>query len=182
MMRVRRIWMLWLIALPVGLVVVYLAARFSRFRQWAEPILSVAVALGLLVAFIIWFADRDGDKPVAPEPVQTTTPAGLTAADVVLEDLTFEQSQPERSFRLRGTVTNKGPTLLEYFRLSVTLENCPGDACETIGDDTALILARVPAGQDRAFETYLTFPNREGESLTAPKWTTSVLEVRGGAR
>ncbi|MBD9647935.1 hypothetical protein JVX98_08145 [Ensifer sp. PDNC004] len=174
--------MLWLIALPLGLVVVYLAARFSRFRHWAEPILSVAVALGLLVAFIIWFVDRDGRTPPAPKPVETTQPAGLTAADVALEGLTFEQSQPERSFRLRGTVTNKGPQLLEYFRLAVTLENCPDGNCETIGNDTALILARVPAGQSRSFETFLTFPNREGESLTAPKWTTDIREVRGANR
>lgn len=174
--------MLWLIALPLGLVVVYMAARFSRFRQWAEPILSVAVAVGLLVAFIIWFSDRDGRKPAAPEPVQTTQPAGLTAADIALDGLTFEQSQPERSFRLRGTVTNKGQTLLEYFRLSVTLEDCPDDVCQTIGDDAALILARVPAGQSRPFETFLTFPNREGQSLTAPKWTTDIVEVRGTNR
>ncbi len=174
--------MLWLIALPLGLVVVYLATRFSRFRQWAEPILSVAVAVGLLVAFIIWFSDRDGRKPAAPEPVQTTQPAGLTAADIALDGLTFEQSQPGRSFRLRGTVTNKGQTLLEYFRLSVTLEDCPDDVCQTIGDDAALILARVPSGQSRPFETFLTFPNREGQSLTAPKWTADIVEIRGTNR
>jgi len=174
--------MLWLIALPLGLVVVYMATRFSRFRQWAEPILSVAVAVGLLVAFIIWFSDRDGRKPAAPEPVQTTQPAGLTAADIAIDGLTFEQSQPGRSFRLRGTVTNKGQTLLEYFRLSVTLEDCPDDVCQTIGDDAALILARVPAGQSRPFETFLTFPNREGQSLTAPKWTADIVEVRGTNR
>lgn len=173
--------MLWLVALPLGLVVVYLAARFSRFRQWAEPILSVAVALGLLIAFIIWFSDRDSLRPPTPEPVETQ-PAGLGVQDIGLEGLSFEQSQPERSFRLRGTVTNKGQALLEYFRLSVTLENCPEGTCEKIGDDTALILARVPAGQTRSFETFLTFPNREGESLTAPKWTAEVLEVRGANR
>lgn len=174
--------MLWLVALPLGLVIVYLATRFSRFRQWAEPILSVAVALGLFVAFIIWFSDRDGPKPVTSEPAQTTPSAGLTVADIAIEGLTFEQSQPERSFRLRGTVTNKGQILLEYFRLSVTLDNCPEGNCHKIGDDRALILARVPAGQSRPFETFLTFPNREGESLTAPKWTTEVIEVRGASR
>jgi hypothetical protein len=115
--------MLWLVALPLGLVIVYLATRFSRFRQWAEPILSVAVALGLFVAFIIWFSDRDSPKPVTSEPARTTQSAGLTVADIAIEGLTFEQSQPERSFRLRGTVTDKGQILLEYFRLSVTLEN-----------------------------------------------------------
>lgn len=174
--------MLWLVALPLGLVVVYLAARFSRFRQWAEPILSVAVALGLLSAFMIWFADRDGGKPETPQPVQTTQPAGLTVKDIALEGLTFEQSQPQRSFRLRGMVTNNGQTLLEYFRLSVTLENCPDNNCHKIGDDTALILARIPPGQSRPFETFLTFPNREGENLAAPKWTTEVREVRGAGR
>jgi hypothetical protein len=40
----------------------------------------------------------------------------------------------------------------------------------------------VPAGQSRPIETFLTFPNREGESLTAPKWTTEVIEVRGASQ
>ena len=46
--------MAWLIALPLGLAIVYLAARYGRFRSWIEPVLSIAVALGLSVAFIVW--------------------------------------------------------------------------------------------------------------------------------
>ncbi len=171
--------MLWLVAL-VGVAIVYLAARFSRFRRWAEPILSVAVAIALLSAFIVWISDRGERKAQAPEPV-ATVPAVPAAKNISLGDMTFEQSQPERSFRLRGTITNNGATPLEYFRLSVTLEDCPQDACTKIGDDTALVLSRVPVGQARPFETFLTFPSREGESLTTPKWTYQVLEVRGAA-
>lgn len=171
--------MLWLVAL-VGVAIVYLAARYSRFRKWAEPILSVAVAIALLSAFIIWISDNGERKAPAPEPV-ATTPAAPATENISLDGMTFEQSQPERSFRLRGTVTNNGQTPLEYFRLSVTLEDCPQETCEKIGDDTALVLARVPVGQAKPFETFLTFPSREGESLTAPKWTYQVLEVRGAA-
>ncbi len=171
--------MLWLVAL-VGVAVVYLAARFSRFRRWAEPILSVAVAIALLSAFIVWISDRSERKAPAPEPV-ATEPVTPAAENIALTDMTFEQSQPERSFRLRGTVTNNGATPLEYFRLAVTLEDCPEDSCTKIGDDTALLLSRVPVGQARPFETFLTFPSREGVSLTTPKWTYQVLEVRGAA-
>ena len=157
-----------------------MALRFSRFRRWAEPILSVAVAIALLSAFVVWISDRGERKAAAPEPV-ATAPAAPAAQNISLDGMTFEQSQPERSFRLRGTVSNNGATPLEYFRLSVTLEDCPQDACAKIGDDSALVLARVPVGQARPFETFLTFPSREGESLTTPKWTYQVLEVRGAA-
>ncbi len=37
--------MAWLVALPLGLAIVYLAARYGRFRNWIEPVLSIAVAL-----------------------------------------------------------------------------------------------------------------------------------------
>ncbi|MBP1883407.1 hypothetical protein [Sinorhizobium mexicanum] len=168
--------MLWLIVLLVAVAIVYLAARYSRFRSQAELILSIAVALGLIVAFVIWLSDRGNQQASAPEP---TRPAGLAAADVALEGVTFERNQSERSYRVRGTVHNGSSLALEYFRLTVTLEDCPGRACERIGDDTALILVRVPGGQSRPFETFLTFPFRDGEPPTAPKWTYEVSQVRG---
>ncbi|MBB4185424.1 hypothetical protein [Sinorhizobium terangae] len=170
--------MLWLIVLLVAVAIVYLAARYSRFRSQAELILSVAVALGLIVAFVIWLSDRGSQQPPTPEP---TRPAGLTTEDVALEGVTFERNQSERSYRVRGTVHNRSAAALEYFRLTVTLEDCPGGACEQIGDDTALILVRVPGGQSRPFETFLTFPFRDGEPPTTPKWTYEVSQVRGAA-
>ncbi len=54
--------MAWLIALPLGLAIVYLAARYGRFRSWIEPVLSIAVALGLSVAFLVWLNEAAPDK------------------------------------------------------------------------------------------------------------------------
>ncbi len=96
--------------------------------------------------------------------------------------MAFEPNETERTFRVRGTAANASDVTLEYFRLTVTLEDCPQDACTRIGEDTALILLRVPGGQNRPFETFLTFPYRPDEAPTAPKWTYRVSEVRGAGR
>ncbi|WP_324762079.1 hypothetical protein SO078_11270 [Sinorhizobium meliloti] len=172
--------MAWLIALPLGLAIVYLAARYGRFRSWIEPVLSIAVALGLSVAFLVWLNEAAPDN--APEPAPSRPAAGLTVADITLRDMAFEPNETERTFRVRGTAANASDVTLEYFRLTVTLEDCPQDACKRIGEDTALILLRVPGGQNRPFETFLTFPYRPDEAPTAPKWTYRVSEVRGAGR
>ena len=172
--------MAWLIALPLGLAIVYLAARYGRFRSWIEPVLSIAVALGLSVAFLVWLNEAAPDK--APEPAPSRPAAGLTVADITLRDMAFEPNETERTFRVRGTAANASDVTLEYFRLTVTLGDCPQDACKRIGEDTALILLRVPGGQNRPFETFLTFPYRPDEAPTAPKWTYRVSEVRGAGR
>ncbi|MCA1367676.1 hypothetical protein I6F15_09705 [Bradyrhizobium sp. BRP14] len=172
--------MLWLVALPLGVALVYLAARYGRFRSWLEPVLSIAVALALTAAFLIWLSEGTPEQPPAPAP--TPPAAGLTASDILLENMSFEANQSRRSYRVRGTVANTSEMALEYFRLTVTLEDCPQGTCRQIGDDTALILVRVPSGQSRPFETFLTFPFRLDEPPTAPKWSYRVSEVRGAAQ
>jgi hypothetical protein len=171
--------MLWLIALALGVAIVYFAARYGRFRNWVEPVLSVAVALGLAAAFLIWLREGAPEQAPAPQPRRTT--AGLTASDIVLQDLTFEPNESERSYRVRGTIDNTSEITLEYFRLTVTLEDCPDGTCRRIGDDTALILVRVPGGQSRPFETFLTFPHRPDEPPVVPKWSYQVSQVKGAA-
>ncbi|MCA1490920.1 hypothetical protein [Sinorhizobium alkalisoli] len=172
--------MLWLIALLSGVTIVYFAVRYGRFRNWVEPVLSIAVALGLAAAFLIWLSE--GTPEQTPRPQPTRTGAGLSASDIVLRDLTFESNQAERSYRVHGSIDNTSDIPLEYFRLTVTLEDCPDGTCRRIGDDTALILVRVPAGQTRPFETFLTFPFRADEPPVAPKWSYEVSQVRGATR
>ncbi|OAP38321.1 hypothetical protein AU381_22365 [Sinorhizobium glycinis] len=171
--------MLWVIALFLGLAIVYLAARYGRFRSWVEPVLSIAVAVGLAAAFLIWLSES---TPEPPAPAPSPPPAGLAPSDIVLENLAFERNQSERSYRLRGTARNTSAITLEYFRLTVTLEDCPEGSCRRIGDDTALVLVRVPGGETRPFETFLTYPYRADEAPTAPKWSYTVSEVRGATR
>jgi hypothetical protein len=91
----------------------------------------------------------------------------------------FTRNRSDRSYRATGMVVNKSSFNLDYFRLSVTLEDCPQNQCKTLGEDTALILARIPAGRSQSFETFFTFPDRYGVEPTAPKWSYQVTEVRG---
>ncbi|ASY57257.1 hypothetical protein [Sinorhizobium sp. CCBAU 05631] len=167
--------MLWVIALLLGLVIVYLAARYGRFRSWVEPVLSIAVAVGLAAAFLIWLSEST-PEPAAPAPFPP--PAGIVPSDIVLENLAFERNQSKRSYRLHGTARNTSAITLEYFRLTVTLEDCSAGACRRIGDDTALVLVRVPGGETRPFETFLTFPFRPDEIPKAPRWSYRIVEAK----
>jgi hypothetical protein len=169
--------MIWIFPAIAGLLIVYFAMRSSRFRHFAEPVLSLMVAAGLISAFVIWINDGKSTSIADPE-TQQIQPA-LTPQDIALEGMTFARNRPDTSYRATGTVLNKSGFNLEYFRLSVTLEDCPNDQCKTVGQDAALILARIPAGQSQAFETFFTFPNPYGVEPAAPKWSYKVTEVRG---
>lgn len=170
--------MIWIFPALAGLLIVYFATRSSRFRRFAEPVLSLMVAGGLIIAFIVWI-NEDGNSPdTQSSPGQQTQPA-LTPQDISVVGLAFTRNQPDTSYRATGTAVNKSNFNLDYFRLTVTLEDCPDNQCRTLGEDTALILARIPAGKSQAFETFFTFPNRYGVEPTAPKWSHQVTEVRG---
>lgn len=170
--------MIWIFPALAGLLIVYFAMRSSRFRHFAEPVLSLMVAAALISAFVIWINDNKSAGGAAVPETQQVQPA-LTPEDIALEGVTFTRNRPDTSYRATGTVLNKSGFNLEYFRLSVTLEDCPNDQCKTIGQDAALILARIPAGQSQAFETFFTFPNPYGVEPAAPKWSFKVTEVRG---
>ena len=170
--------MIWILPAFAGLLIVYFAMRSSRFRRFAEPGLSLIVAVGLIIAFIIWLKDTGPSEEPAVSASQMTEPA-LTPDQLAVEDLTFTNSGRDRSYRATGTVINNSDFDLDYFRLTVTLEDCPGDQCKRVGEDTALVLARIPAGQSQAFDTFFTFPRPRGMDPVAPKWSHRVTEVRG---
>jgi hypothetical protein len=171
--------MIWIFPALAGLLIVYFAMRSSRFQRLAEPALSLIIAVGLIIAFIVWI-NEGGNAPNAEtdQSRQQIQPA-LTPEDISVERLAFTRNRPETSYRATGTVVNKSGFNLDYFRLSVTLEDCPQNQCRTLGEDTALILARIPAGRSQSFETFFTFPNRYGVEPTAPRWSYQVSEVRG---
>ncbi|MBW9062586.1 hypothetical protein JNB71_04585 [Rhizobium herbae] len=171
--------MIWIFPALAGLLIVYFAARSSRFQRFAEPVLSLTVAGGLIIAFVIWINEGRNSPDSEPDQTKQQTQPALTPDDISVDGLTFTRNRPDTSYRATGTVANKSDFNLDYFRLSVTLEDCPQNQCRTLGEDTALILARIPAGQNQSFETYFTFPNRYGVEPTAPKWSYRVTEVRG---
>lgn len=171
--------MIWIFPALAGILIVYFATRSSRFRRFAEPVLSLMVAGGLIIAFVIWINEGGNSPNTESNPSRQQTQPALTPQDISVEGLAFTRNQPDTSYRATGTAVNKSGFILDYFRLSVTLEDCPNNQCRTLGEDTALILARIPAGQSQSFETFFTFPNRYGVEPTAPKWSYHVTEVRG---
>jgi hypothetical protein len=170
--------MIWIIPALAGILIVYFAMRSSRFRHFAEPVLSVMVAIGLASAFVVWLTD-DNRKPAA-EPSTTEQPApAITPDQVAVEGMGFERHGTDLSFRAIGTVRNTSGAFLDYFKLTAVLEDCAETPCRVIGEDTALILARVPPGESHAISTFFTFPNRLGTAPRTPRWTTRIDSVAG---
>jgi len=171
--------MIWIFPALAGLLIVYFAMRSSRFQRFAEPALSLIIAVGLIIAFVVWISEGGNAPNAETDQSRPQIQPALTPEDISVEGLVFTPNRPETSYRGTGTVVNKSGFNLDYFRLSVTLEDCPQNQCRTLGEDTALILARIPAGRSQSFETYFTFPNPYGVEPTAPKWSYRVTEVRG---
>ncbi|CAN7336129.1 hypothetical protein LJR098_002785 [Rhizobium sp. LjRoot98] len=172
--------MIWIFPAVAGLLIVYFAMRSSRFRRFAEPVLSILVALALVSAFLIWINEGRTPAEAVTDPGDAQAQPALAPQDISVGDLEFTRNQPDMSYRATGTVKNNSGYNLDYFKLSVTLEDCPQNNCRTLGVDTALILARVPAGQSQSFSTFFTFPkNAYGVEPTAPKWSHQITEVRG---
>lgn len=173
--------MIWIFPALAGLLIVYFAMLSSRFRRFAEPVLSILVALALISAFVVWLRDGSSQGSGAePPPLAQNRPV-ILPEEIALEGLQFTRNRPDTSYRVTGTVVNRSAANLTNFNLTVTLEDCPNDACKTVGEDTALILARVPAGAEQTFETFFTFPTRFGVEPSAPKWTTQISNIRGVA-
>lgn len=171
--------MIWILPAFLCLLIVYSAMRSSRFRRFAEPVLSLMVAAGLLSAFIVWLNEGSTPAEISREQDGQQIQPTLKPQDLALESVSFTRNRPDTSYRATGTVANRSGFNLDYFRLSATLQDCPQNQCKTLGEDTALILARVPAGQSQAFETFFTFPNPYGVEPSAPKWSYTITEVRG---
>lgn len=169
--------MIWFIAALAGILIVYFAMRSSRFRHFAEPVLSILVAIGLGAAFVIWLTDGNRSSP---DPVPSTTQAPLIKPEeLALEKVQFERNGSDLSFRATGSVRNNSRAFLDYFRLTAILEDCAEEPCRLIGEDTALILARLPPGETHDIGTFFTFPNRLGTPLKSPRWTTRIESVVG---
>jgi hypothetical protein len=171
--------MLWILLALAGLAIVVLAARDPRFRKLAEPALSVLVAIGLISAFVIWWND-DNAKPRDPvSPVtQDSKEPGIAEANVRLEGLTFTRGTPAGSYVVTGVVHNDGTALLNYFTLVVTLDDCPDEACQTIGSDDALVIARIPPGHSAPLRTTLVLPEPLTGPPVAPRWTTGITKIQ----
>jgi hypothetical protein len=169
--------MFWIIPALAGLLVVYLAARFSRFRRFAEPVVSVAVAAALISAVIVWWTDGSRDIPVS-EPENTVAASGIVPEDIAVTDLVVAQGSPATTHHLTATIRNNSDLGLDYFTLVVTMQDCPNDVCTEIGQDETLVLARLGPGQSQSIRTTLTFPLSPLSPPTAIRWDYRIEKIR----
>ncbi|OJF93286.1 hypothetical protein [Pararhizobium antarcticum] len=169
--------MIWIIPAFAGLLIVYLAARFSRFRRFAEPIVTLAVAVGLIAAFIVWLTD-DSAKSTADQPEIVATEPVVAPGAIALTDLSIAQGTPATTHNLTAMIRNDSTLGIDYFTLVVTMQDCPNEVCTTIGEDEALILARLGPGQSQQIRTTLIFPVSPLSPPTAIRWQYRFEKIR----
>lgn len=167
--------MIWAFAVA-AVATLYLALRFRRFQSWVEPVLTIAVAIGLAAAILVWFVDERA--PSGGPTVETTASPALEAADIALSDLAFSAGQTKTSYQVKGRLTNRGAVPLQSFRLDVALSDCPDGVCREVGRDSALIVQRVLPGETQDFTTFAVFPGSELRPVAVPQWEWSVREPR----
>ena len=166
------------LATIVALAIVYGALRSSRFARLAEPVLSVLVALVLLAAFVIW---ATGDQRSARDPQPPLRPsqsARITPSEVELDRLAFTRGSPINNFTVTGQITNRSAAVLDYFTFVASLEDCAASPCRPIGEDSALVLARLAPGESRDLRLVLTLPLPASPLSSALRWTTRVEAIR----
>lgn len=171
--------MIWAFAVAAA-AVLYLALRFRRFQSWVEPVLTIAVSIGLAAAVLIWFVDERGPSGDTQTPAATTPT--LTADMVTLSEMEASTGQTATSFRVTGRISNEGTAPMQSFRLDVVLSDCPGGTCREIGRDSALIVLRVLPGESAAFSTFAVFPGSDFNPATAPEFDYGVRDVRAATR
>lgn len=171
--------MIWAFAVAAA-ATLYLALRFRRFQSWVEPVLTITVAIGLAAAILIWLVDER--TPVRePASAAVTTPA-LTEEVVELSEMQASAGQTKTSYRVTGSITNKGTVPMQSFRLDAVLSDCPGGTCREAGRDSALIVLRVLPGETQPFTTFAVFPGLDLTPVTAPQFDFGVRDVRAAGR
>jgi hypothetical protein len=178
-MGMGRHFMLWILLGVISLIIVALAAYRPRFRRFAEPALSVMVAIGLISAFVVWWSDDNAGSSDPVTPVTADRPvAAMAPSDIRLENLVFQSGQTASSYVVTGTIHNDGTAFLDYFILNVRLEDCPSDACQPVGSDDPLVIARIAPGQSASLRTSLVVPQPRSGPPASPRWTTSVGNIQ----
>lgn len=167
--------MIWAFAVA-AVAILYLALRFRRFQSWVEPVLTIAVAIGLAAAILIWFVE---DRTPSGTPVVSTAAEPVLPVDAIaLSDVEFGAGQTRTSYRVTGHVENRSDVPLQSFRLDIVLSDCPDGACREVGRDSALIVLRVLPGESEAFTTFVVFPGSDLRPLTTPQWDWTVRDPR----
>ena len=73
----------------------------------------------------------------------------ISASQLNLKDVTLRPTYSR--WEVTGTVTNNSSYTLRYFRMKVTVRDCPDESCVVIGEEAVFVGAEVPPAQMRSF-------------------------------
>jgi hypothetical protein len=142
--------MTWIAGIVVVLALVWLSLKSPGFRVF------VLVAVVLVGAGIWWFVSRQEEKArLASELIKPS--------EVQLSDLSLRDSVGTRKV-FTGRVKNLSTAYtLSTISLRLTAYDCPGQEvtkeCDIIGQADVTPALRVPPGEVRTFDEYVSFAN-----------------------
>ncbi|MFZ5722912.1 MAG: hypothetical protein ACOY33_04560 [Pseudomonadota bacterium] len=116
-----------------GLGAVYRRGDRRRFRQALGGSIAVVV---LAAVYAVWISGGERTR--------------IEAAQVALADLRLVEVAG--SFRLEGRIQNRSAThTITSVPVRLRVEDCAGDNCRTVHDETADVLLSVPPGGTAGF-------------------------------
>jgi len=152
----------WLFATVLLLIFVWLLVVSPTFRG-----VMLLAGAGVGLAIFLYTSNQNEREAKSLAMIQ---PQQLTFNNVTL-------GKDYGSWKVVGTVQNNSQHELSGFDLRVFVQDCPeGSSCMTIGQDDASIFSRVPPGQLRKFDGYVSLSNMP----TAKKmvWNYLLLRVK----
>jgi hypothetical protein len=159
--------MTWIAGIAVVAALVWLSLKSMPFR------IVLLVAAVLAGAGIWWFEARQAERVRLAEEL-------IRPSEVELAELTLHDAIGTRRV-FAGRIKNLSPAYtLSAVSLRLTAYDCPGEeidaACDIIGQAAVTASVRVPPGQVRSFEQYVSFAN-----MPRPhnfKWSYELDSVR----
>jgi hypothetical protein len=142
--------MTWIAAIVVVAALVWLSLKSPGFRIF---LLAAAVLAG---AGVWWFGERSEERAKLADEL-------IKPSEVQLSDLSLRDSIGTRKV-FTGRIKNLSTTYtLSAIALELTAYDCPDreitKSCDIIGQADVTAGARVPPGQVRSFEQYVSFFN-----------------------
>lgn len=151
--------MAWIFAAVVFLTVVYLLVQFPAVRKATLWIVGALVVVGVGVYY-----KQQNDERAAK--------AAINPTQLELADLTLSH---EYSWKITGTIRNRSKYVLSSVTAGATLEECKAAKCEVVDEADVTIYERVPPGQARHFENYLSFAASPPDDW---RWSFAIKEVQ----
>jgi len=152
----------------VAIFVLLLFAVSASFRKYALGLLGIATAFGL-----VFYLCQEREKERSLSRIHP-------------HELVFEQLalNPEySSYKLTGRPTNNSKIFtLQNVKLLIKMKDCTGKnpgECITIGQANTYIFERIPPGQARELDEYVSFDGGVFKPRGTLEWDYSISEVEG---